>query len=423
MKPTKSHWWLLACMALFIYACDVINKDGTLNPTAPKQGTMLFTTPKNGVVINLLSMKEYQNATGFAIARQPGSGRVSFVKDATLLYTPDTARTVQSDYFLLRVNSGDSTRPVSVIDTVTIRFVPPDSSSCRLGIAADGYVTQPGKALVMHVLANDRFCRGTVDSTSLQITKGTENGTLSIQPDRRIVYTPKQGFEGYDFFIYKVCSKNGQECGEAPVRILVQKRDSSQCPGAQPDNYTFIQDSSGVYTLDLLANDRFCTDSINRNSVRIVMPPRNGRINIQSGNIFYQYNAGFVGGDSFRYRVCSNSGHCSEADVRLSVQACTNRMQNDTLTYRVTSARDSIYRGGVAINMLQNDQMSCPVTAIYAVTITKQPDNGQARIVNNRLIYTPNAGYKGRDTVQYGLCVIGNSHSCQQRAVVYIDIR
>jgi len=427
MKNSVSPWWLLAFTALLAYACDIINKDGKLQPITPEPaGTVLYTTPKNGLVMNLLTMDEYKNATGFQIASQPKSGRVSFVKEGTLLYTPDTTKNVRSDYFVLRVSTGDTAKNTPKTDTIRIKFVPRDSIPCRLGVIADGYVTQPNTRLVMNVLENDYFCQGTVDSTSLQITKRTEHGNLTLRSDRRIVYVPDANYVGYDYFLYKVCNNKG-ECGEAPVKILVQKRDSSDyCPGAQPDSYSFRQDSTISHVLNLFANDRFCPDSADYASFSLVSLPKHGTVQIGRSLppvITYRHNYGFSGIDSFRYRICTRSGKCTEADVKITIEPCNIALVGDTLRYKVNGSTDSLYSKGTSLNILQNDNLSCPVTAIYEITITKQPRHGTARAFGNLLIYKANPGFKGQDTVEYGLCVIGNSQSCVQRAPIYIDIR
>ncbi len=429
MKNTKSHWWLLVCVALLAYACDIINKDGKPQPTTPDpEGTVLYTTPKNGLVMNLLTMDEYKNATGFKIGSQPNSGRVSFVKEATLLYTPDTTKNVKSDYFLLKISTGDSTKSIEKVDTVVIKFVPKDSIPCRSGVRADGYLTQSNKSLIMNVLENDYFCKGSVDSSSLSVQVQPKHGTLSIRSDHRLVYTPAANYEGYDYFIYKVCN-NDKSCGEAPVKILIQKRDSSNCPGARPDSYTFPYDSIAVHTLNILANDQFCTDSIDRNSITIVSQPKHGRIVTEVPNfgrpmsIAYQHFAGFSGTDYFRYRVCTVTGKCAEADVKINIQSCTNVLVNDTLLYKVSSPSDSLYTNGASINILQNDKADCPIVTIYEIAIANQPKHGTARMFGGQLVYKANPGFKGKDIVEYGLCVIGNPQSCTQKALVYIDIR
>ena len=51
----------------------------------------------------------------------------------------------------------------------------------------------------------------------------------------------------------------------------------------------------------------------------------------------------------------------------------------------------------------------------YSFQIVTQPSNGIATVVNNQLVYTPTAGFKGSDSFQFsatdlgGLSVVGNA--------------
>jgi hypothetical protein len=428
MKNRFSYWWLVGCMAFLTYACDIINKDTRLVPTPGEpNGTVLYTTPKNGVVMNLLTMDEYKNASGFRIASQPQNGTVSFVKDATLMYTPDTTKNITFDSFVLSVTT-DSVKNTTELDTIVVKFVPVDSIPCITGVIADAYITQPNVPVQMSVLENDYFCQGTLDSTSLAIVKATEHGTLQIR-NKRVVYTPNANYEGYDFFVYRVCNSNGQ-CGEAPVKLLVTRPGSTICDGIMPDSYTFAQDSTASHVLNLFANDSFCGDSINYGSFTIVSQPQHGTVSIGKSIppvISYRHSYGFSGTDTFRYRICSNSGKCSEADVKIYIvpdsSNCRNRLVNDTLSYQTVSATDSVYTTGTNFNVLQNDKLDCPIVTIYELTVSKQPTNGKAKIAGGQLVYLANPGFKGTDTVEYGVCIIGNSQSCTERATVGITIK
>ncbi len=425
MKNKIKYGWTLCIMALFVYSCDLINKDSRLTPNKPVDGTILYTTPKNGVVMNLLQVDKYKNASGFRIASQPKNGTAGFIKDATLLYTPDTTKNISSDSFVLSITT-DSVKNTTELDTVIIKFVPKDSIPCNSAAVADAYVTQPNVPIALYVLGNDSFCEGELDSTSLQLTQATTHGTVSIRSDHRIVYTPNANYEGYDFFIYKVCNNKG-ECAEALVKILVQSS-SSVCPGAKDDNYTLTQDTLAPYPLSLFSNDSFCTDSIDYGSFTVIRQPQHGELSIGKSippYVAYKAATGFTGSDSFRYRLCSTSGKCSEAEVKINVvfPVCTNELVSDTLIYKVTSTYDTLYTKGASISVLDNDKLNCGITTIYGLAISKQPLHGTAYIIGGRLYYTPATGYKGTDTVEYGICLVGNPQSCQQRATVYIDIK
>jgi Ca2+-binding RTX toxin-like protein len=72
-------------------------------------------------------------------------------------------------------------------------------------------------------------------------------------------------------------------------------------------------------------------------------------VNPQTGKITYTPNRGFVGTDTFTYKVCDESGACSnDATVTITVEpaACTIRGTNGNDNLRGTDGPDVICGGG-----------------------------------------------------------------------------
>ncbi|MDJ1478888.1 Ig-like domain-containing protein [Cytophagaceae bacterium YF14B1] len=416
MKNIKSYWWLVAFIALFIYACDIINKDGSLTPTSPQNGTTLYTTPKTGLALNLLEMEEYKGATGFRITQQPANGKASFIKDATLLYLPDTTKNVSSDYFLLTVSSGDSLSPISIVDTIIIKFTPTDSIPCSNGVISDNFTTSLNTPITMNVLGNDSFCEGALDSTKLNIIRATEHGTVSIQ-NKRILYTPVSNYKGADYFIYQVCSSTGS-CSMAVVTIQVGQN-ISDCLEAVSDSFA-IQTAYSLF-LDVLANDALCSGQA-APVLTIISAPQYGSAEVSGNKIFYGLyttNSDYKGMDYIYYRICQGSV-CDTAKVALLIDAsvCTNILYSDTITYKPASLSDSLYTKGASFPVLKNDDLRC---VYYGIRIAEQPSNGVASIRDHRVVFKANPGFVGKDSLQYSVCV--TEGSCTQKATVYFDIK
>jgi LPXTG-motif cell wall-anchored protein len=88
--------------------------------------------------------------------------------------------------------------------------------------------TTAGKAVSIHVTANDVVVTGATDQTTALLTK-TKNGTLASS-GQGFIYTPNAGFTGTDWFKYEVCAKTpvtanygGGDvvCGHANVAVIV----------------------------------------------------------------------------------------------------------------------------------------------------------------------------------------------------------
>lgn len=79
--------------------------------------------------------------------------------------------------------------------------------------------TRKNVAVIVPVLANDRVPQGTEVKT-LEITMQPTNGSVSIQSDRQIRYTPIRNYCGPDSFAYRICMDEGI-CDEAVVDVDV----------------------------------------------------------------------------------------------------------------------------------------------------------------------------------------------------------
>ena len=111
-------------------------------------------------------------------------------------------------------------------------------------VAEDNPVTIP-------VLDND----SDVDGDPLTIDEVTQpaNGTVVINPDGTVTYTPDPDFNGIDTFTYTVCDPSGA-CDTATVTVNVTP--VNDAPVALPDTNTVTEDQSpNPVTGDVLLND------------------------------------------------------------------------------------------------------------------------------------------------------------------------
>lgn len=147
------------------------------------------------------------------------------------------------------------------------------------------------------------------------------NGNLTLNANGNFTYTPNPEYSGTDNFTYQICN-NGQPvfCNTANVAINVVYINDAPIIGI--DSIAVFADSSA--TGNLLAND---SDIEGHSLTQITTPisfPQNGSAILQNdGTYFYFPNAGFVGTDSFTYRVCDNGTpqSCSNGMVHINVEA------------------------------------------------------------------------------------------------------
>ncbi len=182
----------------------------------------------------------------------------------------------------------------------------------------DTYQTDEDTILVADpvtgVLANDEDAEG--DTLAVTLVDDVTHGTLALQSDGTFTYRPEENFFGTDQFTYRV--EDGEDTSAtAVVTLNVVAVDDS--PVAVEDVYFGAADGSIVVTADagVLANDTD-VDSTSH-TVEIVRAPVEGTIILEADGAFqYVPSAGFVGTDSFTYRV-SDGTTTSEAEVTLFV--------------------------------------------------------------------------------------------------------
>jgi len=119
----------------------------------------------------------------------------------------------------------------------------------------------------------------------------------------------------------------------------------------------------------------------------------------QSGNqITYKPSTecgkGETGVDSFSYTISDGNGNQDSANVKVTVKGVTDggNTQANPDDIMITEGET------IAINVLSNDNGDG--LTIYAVD---NPANGHASIVNNKIVYTPDAGFTGMDMFYYDI--------------------
>ncbi len=109
-------------------------------------------------------------------------------------------RTAQVTLDNVRLLSGNAIPPTATIDTG---------------------VTNQASAIALNVLANDSDIDGTIDPTTLLVNTSPINGTVAINSNGEITYTPNSNFIGTDYFTYTVKDDQGEVSDPATVTIQV----------------------------------------------------------------------------------------------------------------------------------------------------------------------------------------------------------
>ena len=253
----------------------------------------------------------------------------------------------------------------------------------------DSATTDTDQPVTIDVLANDSDPNG--DALTPQIDGQPAHGTVEIDSDGRVTYTPADGYAGEDTFTYR--ASDGEDLS-APATVTITVRNAA--PVADDDSAT--TDTDQPVTIDVLANDSDANgDAL---TPAVVGDPDHGSASVNDdGTITYTPAVGYAGADAFTYRVTDTSGARSAlATVSIVVAnadpiAVDDRAETDTDT-------------AVDVDVLANDSdANIPgTTQRLRPQIVDQPTNGSAAPNRDGTVhYTPHAGFAGTDTFTYSL--------------------
>ena len=85
---------------------------------------------------------------------------------------------------------------------------------------ADAATTTQAASVVINLLNNDRDPDGTINPATLQLGAAPQNGTVVINADGSVTYTPNRSFIGTDRFTYRVKDNTGLVSPETAVLVV-----------------------------------------------------------------------------------------------------------------------------------------------------------------------------------------------------------
>ena len=316
-----------------------------------------------------------------SIESTPEHGTVSVGDGGELTYTPE-ADFSGADSFTYSATDGGGLRDVA---TVTINVNPTNDPPTA---GDDSVNAKEDEAVTINVLENDADPDG--DSLSVSIIEGPQHGNIVVNDDNTVTYTPAADYNNPsepDGFVYNI--SDGQL--NATAKVTVKVTPSNDKPKANDDEATTNEDEA--VAINVLANDKDVDED--DLTVEVSQPPGNGSVTVNDDKtITYTPNDNFNGSDSFEYRI-SDGKQDDTAKVTITVNAV-----NDA----PTAANDEAATDAgvsVTINVLDND--SDPDNDSLTIAIADGPANGAAQIVDNTVVYTPNAEFGGSETITYSV--------------------
>lgn len=363
--------------------------------------------PDNWIVVNT-AISNDQDADDdpleASLVSNVTSGTLVFNPDGSYMYTPNVGF-VGTDQFTYQITDGSE---LSNIATVTFNV------TNSIPVAGDdNYQMLVGKTLVggqedlfgsmtsvqgltsvqQSVLVNDTD--GNDDDLTTTLVTGPSHGVLTFRDDGHFIYTPDQGFIGTDSFTYQVT--DGMSVSNIATAVIDITNDA---PVATDDSYSLQHDVTATFGLGVLFND---TDADNQELTAIlVAAPVHGTLDFfANGTFTYTPDAGYVGTDTFTYKVSDGTLESSIANVTLDITNDTPTGNSETFNVaNNVSLNVGGNGGGRSSGVLANDGDSLDFTSAVLVS---GPSNGTIDYFNENgtFSYTPEPGFTGTVSFTY----------------------
>ncbi|MGY5707071.1 tandem-95 repeat protein, partial [Vibrio antiquarius] len=179
-------------------------------------------------------------------------------------------------------------------------------------IVADKATVVEDTATIIKVLDNDTF-EGDDKVVSLDTNNGPTNGTVSVNPDGSVTYTPNDNYHGADSFTYIVTSGGVSES----TTVNVDVTPVNDAPVAKDD--TAVTDEDTPVTIDVLPNDTDIDgDKLSIQSASV--PEEQGKVEIVDGKLVFIPAENFHGDAEITYTVTDGS-LTDQATVKVTVNA------------------------------------------------------------------------------------------------------
>ena len=325
----------------------------------------------------------------------PTNGTVVLNGDGTITFIPatDFNGTAGFDYTL---SDGSLTDIGHVAVNVTAVNDAP--------VAVDDTATKAEDTVLILTQADLKGNDTDVDNSNSQLSvtavSNPTNGTVVLNGDGTITFTPAANFNGVAGFDYTLSDGSLTDTGHVTVNVGAV----NNAPVAVDDSLTSIAEDSGDRTISfasLTAND---TDVDNVNSeltITGVSNPVGGTVSIVGADLIFTPTPDFNGAASFDYTL-SDGSLTDRGSVSFTITAVNDApvAVDDSLT---SIAEDSGDRTISFASLTANDTDVDNTNSELTITGVSNPVGGTVSIVGTEVIFTPSPNFNGAASFDYTL--------------------
>ena len=355
--------------------------DSSTGPAAPFSVTQTYTLTVNAPVITVApaNLPSAQQGTAYSQALSAGGGTGSYAFSVS--GNLPTGLVLNSAGVLSGTPTANGSFNFTVVATDGDGFI--GSQAYTLAVGVPNAPTVSAKSASTTYDTSTRIDLSTsiagVGVTAVAAATQPKHGTVSVSGET-MTYTPSSTFYGgTDSFTYTATNPGGTS---SPATVTVTVTPLS-APTAQA-----ISVSTTTGTLVLIEATTGTTGPEPPTGVSVASAPAHGSASASGGQITYTPAAGFVGSDSFSYRVANHFGSSAPATIAVTVTAA-GRLGAATGTKTVTTTPGS----AVTVNLAQ----IVPDTYASSALTGLSPGNaGQATLGQpGTLTFTPDPAFRG----------------------------
>jgi CshA-type fibril repeat protein len=358
-----------------------VNIENVLSDVPDANPDTATTAEDTPVTIPVLANDTDPNGDPLTIVGTPTApnGTVTVNPDGTITYTPDEDFS-GTDTITYTVTDPDGNTATS---TVTVTVTPVNDAP----VAEDDAATTPEDTpVVIPVLGNDSDVDG--DALTVVGTPTSPNGTVAVNPDGTLTFTPAPDFTGTTTITYEISDGNG---GTDTAVVTVTVTPVEDAPDANPDSATTPEDTPVV--IPVLANDSDPDGQPLTISGTPTAP--NGTVTVNpDGTITYTPNDDFTGTDTITYTVTDPDGNEATSTVTVTVTPVNDAPEANPDTSTTP------FNSPVTFAVLGNDT-DVDGDTLSILGLPTSPDGTVVVNTDGTLTFTPTPGFTGAAVVTY----------------------
>jgi len=339
----------------------------------------------------------------------PSNGSVVLNPDGTVTFTPNANfhGTATFDYTISDGNGGTDTATVTV-NVGSVNDVP-DAIDDSVSTDEDTDIILSVSDIVT---PNDTDLDG--DTLVISAVSNPSNGSVVLNPDGTVTFTPDANFHGTATFDYTISDGNG---GTDTATVTVNVGSVNDAPVAIDDSVSTDEDTAIVLGISDIVDPNDTDLDGDTLVITAVSNPSNGSVVLNSdGTVTFTPDANFHGTATFDYTISDGNGGTDTATVTVNVGSVNDAPV--AIDDSVSTDEDTAIVLGISDIVDPNDTDLDGDTLV--ITAVSNPSNGSVVLNSDGTVtFTPDANFHGTATFDY---TISDGNGGSDTATVTVNV-